>query len=261
MDVTTIEQRIGEIRDWANKHHAANAQEEIKLTKAFCRKIIDLLDECFVGGVWAVEKTKRRLKTHMNSVNDTLVEVVLWDASSVLADIQSMLPDAVSFANLPSCRPFLALTKELVVSGLKKLSDNKVFQTIVDAAEISADTIESVRLSKLFKYYNHNVEELESAMEEKQAALTAPEQWLLAKSRAERAYCYQLMMKHGITVAKGIAEIMKNVKMDDDIRHYEALPEQINVQPCNNLSLIHVQETTKKDMVVGKLTHKTTGRL
>lgn len=235
-DVHTIEQRIGEIRDWASKHHAANMQEEIKLTKTYCRKIIDLLDECFVDGVWAVEKTKRRMKKHMDSVNDTLVEVVQWDAAGVLAEIQSILPNAVSFANLPSCRPFLALTKELAVSRLKKLSDNKVFQTIVDAVEISADTIESVRLGKLFKYYNHYVEELESAMEEKQGALTGPEQWLLAKSRAERAYSYQLMLKHGITVAKDITEIMKNVNMDDEIRHYESLPDKIIENP-NNISL------------------------
>ena len=169
----------------------------------------------------------------MDSVNDTLVEVVQWDAASVLVEIQSMLPNAVSFANLPSCRPFLALTKELVVSKLKQLSDNKIFQTLVDAVEISADTVESVRLGKLFWYYNHYVEELESAMEEKQGALTAPEQWLLAKSRAERAYSYQLMLKHGVTISKDIAEIMKAVNMDDDIRQYEVLPDKIIENPCN----------------------------
>ena len=232
-DVDTIAQRIAEIRDWANNHHASNAQEEIKLAKAFCRKIINLLDDCFVEGVWAVEKTKRRLKRYMETVNDTLVGAVQCDAASVLADIQSMLPNAVSFANLPSCRPFLALSKELVVSGLKKLSDNKMYQTIIDAAEISADTVESVRLGKLFWYYNHYVEELESAMEEKQGALTAPEQWLLAKSRAERAYSYQLMLKHGFTVTKDIAEIMKNVNMDDEIRQYETLPDKIIEKPYN----------------------------
>lgn len=232
-DVNTIEQRIGEIRDWANKHHAANAQEEIKLTKAFCRKIINLLEDCFVNGVWAVEKTKRRLKNHMDSVNDTLIGVIQYDAASVLAEIQSMLPNAVSFANLPSCRPLLALTKELAISGLKKLSDNKIFHTIVDVVEISADTAESVRLGKLFWYYNHYVEELESAMEEKQGAHTALEQWLLAKSRAERAYSYQLMLKHGFTITKDIAEIMKAVNMDDDIRQYEALPDKIIENPGN----------------------------
>lgn len=232
-DVNTIEQHIAEIRDWANKHHAANAQEEIKLTKAYCRKIINLLDDCFVDGVWAVVKTKRRLKTHMESVNDTLVGVIQYDAASVLAEIQSMLPNAVSFANLPSCRPLLALTKELVVSKLKQLSDNKIFQTLVDAVEISADTVESVQLGKLLKYYNHYVEELESAMEEKPGALTAPEQWLLAKSRAERAYSYQLMLKHGVTISKDIAEIMKAVNIDDDIRQYEALPNKIIDNPGN----------------------------
>ena len=77
------------------------------------------------------------------------------------------------------------------------------------------------------------MEELESAMEEKQGALTAPEQWLLAKSRAERAYSYQLMLKHGIPVSKDIAEIMKNVNMDDEIRHYEALPDKIIENPGN----------------------------
>lgn len=232
-DVNTIEQRIGEIRDWASKHHAANAQEEIKLTKAFCRKIINLLDDCFVDGVWAVEKTKRRLKNHMDSVNDTLVGVIQYDAASVLAELQSMLPNAVSFANLPSCRPLLALTKELAISGLKKLSDNKIFHTIVDAVEISADTVESVRLGKLLKYYNHYVEELESAMEEKQGALTTPEQWLLAKSRAERAFSYQLMLKHGVTISKDIVEIMNTVNIDDDIRQYEALPNKIIDNPGN----------------------------
>ncbi len=232
-DVNTIEQRIAVIHDWANARHASNAQEEIKLTKVFCRKIINLLDVCFVDGVWAVEKTKRRMKTHMDCVNDTLVGAVQCDAASVLTEIQSMLPNAVPFANLPSCRPLLALNKELVICELKKLSDNKMFQTIVDAAEISADAIESERLGKLFKYYNHNVEELESAMLEKQGSLTEPEQWLLMKSRAERTYSYQLMLKHGFTIAKDIAEIMKNVNIGEDIRQYEAVSNSINAISSN----------------------------
>ena len=70
-------------------------------------------------------------------------------------------------------------------------------------------------------------------MEEKQGALIAPEQWLLAKSRAERAYSYQLMLKHGIPVSKDIAEIMKNVNMDDEIRQYETLPDKIIEKPYN----------------------------
>ena len=39
--------RIDEIRAWEKLHHATNMQEEIKLTKAYCLKIIDMLDDCF----------------------------------------------------------------------------------------------------------------------------------------------------------------------------------------------------------------------
>ena len=61
-----------------------------------------------------------------------------------------------------------------------------------------------MRLGKLFRFYNHYVEELERAVEEEQWTLTKPEQWLLLKSRAERAYSYQLMLKHGFTIAKDV---------------------------------------------------------
>lgn len=226
-NVRTIGKRIDEIRAWANAHHAANMQEEIKLTKAYCRKIIDMLNECFVDGVWAVEKTKRRLKyhiDHIDNVNEVLVGLIQADAASVLAEIQSMLPNAVSFADLPSCRPLLELTKDLFVAGLKQLSDNKKFQTFVDVVEVGSGIADEVRLGKLFKFYNHYVEELEHAMDEKQGELTELEQWLLKKSRAERAYCHQLMHKHDCTIAKDIAEIMQNINTDDDIRQYEALP-------------------------------------
>ena len=46
-DVQYVGKRIDEIHAWENSHHAANQQEEIKLTKAYCRKIIDMLDDCF----------------------------------------------------------------------------------------------------------------------------------------------------------------------------------------------------------------------
>ena len=237
-DVNTISKRIDEISAWANAHHAANMQEEIKLTKAYCRKIIGMLDDCFVNGVWAVEKTKRRLKNHIDHVNETLVGVIQMDAASVLAEIQSMLPNAMSFANLPSCRPLLGLTKDLFVAGLKQLSDNKKFQTFVDVVEIGVGIAEEVRLGKLFMYYNHYVEELERAMDEKQGELTEPEQWLLKKSRAERAYSYQLMLKHDIIIAKDIAKIMQNINIEDDIRQYEAMPESKNNSMQVNSSIL-----------------------
>lgn len=227
-DVQYVGKRIDEIRTWEKSHHAANMKEEIKLTKAYCRKIIAMLDDCFVDGVWAVEKTKRRLIYHIDNidnVNEVLVGVIQADAASVMAEIQSMLPNAVTFADLPSCRPLLELTKDMLVAGLKQLSDNKKFQTFMDVVEVGSGIAEEVRLGKLFKFYNHYVEELEHAMDEKQGELTEPEQWLLKKSRAERAYCHQLMLKHDYTIAKDIAEIMQNINTDDDIRQYESLPE------------------------------------
>ena len=226
-NVTLIERRITEIRTWANTHHAANPKEELALTKTFCRKIIDMLNDCFVEGVYAVEKTKRRLKNHIDNVNENLTELVQYDAASVLMDIKSMLPNAVLFADMPSCKPFMELTKGMLFSGLKQLSDNKSFRTFVDIIEVGTDMAEAARLGKLFRFYNHYVEELERAINEEQWSLTEPEQWLLVKSRAERAYSYQLMLKHNFTIAKDIAEIMHKVRVEDDILQYEALP-QIN---------------------------------
>lgn len=46
-DVQYVGKRIDEIRAWEKLHHATNQQEEIKLTKAYCRKIIGILDDCF----------------------------------------------------------------------------------------------------------------------------------------------------------------------------------------------------------------------
>ena len=224
-DVQYVGKRIEEIRVWENSHHAANMQEEIKLTKAYCRKIIDMLDDCFVEGSLAVEKTKRRLRNHIDHVNDAIVRVIQADAASVLIEIQSMLPNAISFADMPSCRPLLGLSKDLFVSGLKQLSDNKNFRTFVDVFEVGVGISEEVRLGKLFRFYNHYVEKLERAVDEELWTLTKPEQWLLLKSRAERAYSYQLMRKHDITIAKDVAEIMQNVCIEDDIRQYEALPQ------------------------------------
>ena len=224
-DVQYVGKRIDEIRAWENSHHAANQQEEIKLTKAYCRKIIDMLDDCFVDGSLAVEKTKRRLRNHIDHVNETLMRVIQADAASVLIEIQSMLSNAISFADMPSCRPLLGLTKYLFISGLKQLSDNKNFRTFVDVVEVGVGLSEEVRLGKLFRFYNHYVEELERAVDEEKWMLTKPEQWLLLKSRAERAYSYQLMFKHGFTITKDVAEIMQNVCVEDEIRQYEALPQ------------------------------------
>ena len=108
---------------------------------------------------------------------------------------------------------------------MKQLSDNKNFRTFVDVVEVGVGLSEEVRLGKLVRLYNHYVEELERAVDEEKWMLTKPEQWLLLKSRAERAYSYQLMIKHGFTIAKDVAEVMQNVCVEDDIRQYEALPQ------------------------------------
>ena len=160
-----------------------------------------MLDDCFVDGSFAVEKTKRRLRNHIDHVNETLMRVIQADAASVL------------------------ITKDLFISGLKQLSDNENFRTFVDVVEVGVGLSEEVRLGKLFRFYNHYVEELERAVDEEKWMLTKPEQWLLLKSRAERAYSYQLMIKHGFTIAKDVAEVMQNVCVEDDIRQYEALPQ------------------------------------
>ena len=41
-DVGAISSRTDEICSWTNRHHAANVQEEIKLTKAYCRSMREL---------------------------------------------------------------------------------------------------------------------------------------------------------------------------------------------------------------------------
>ena len=166
-----------------------------------------------------------RINDTIDHVNETLMRVIQADVASVLIEIQSMLPNAISFADMPSCRPLLGLTKDLFISGLKQLSDNKNFRTFVDVFEVGVGISEEVRLGKLFRFYNHYVEELERAVDEEKWMLTKPEQWLLLKSRAERAYSYQLMIKHGFTIAKDVAEVMQNVCVEDDIRQYEALPQ------------------------------------
>ena len=83
-DVQYVGKRIEEICAWEKSHHAANMQEEIKLTKAYCRKIIDMLDDCFVDGSLAEKKKKRRLGNHIDHVNGTLMRVIQMGAASVV---------------------------------------------------------------------------------------------------------------------------------------------------------------------------------
>jgi hypothetical protein len=232
--------------EYAQKHKVLLNQSDIASQRAFCDKVYKILSTRMVQGLYAVEKTKKKIKEGMTSDNMTLLMVTSSDALGILCDIKNRFAHVIPLSDFPSCKHMLSLEKDLIKTAIKELcEDNPIVKQLINIGAIAKGIYDANTIIQVLLFYKNFVVELEREQNDEHWTLCEMEQWLLDKSNAECGYCYLALLKVGYTLSEDIHDFIDEAKAHQSIHHFEAKwhnqNKQYSAQPilnscnsCNN---------------------------
>ena len=237
--IEALHKDIADAFDYAQKHKVILNQSAIASQRAFCDKVYKILSTRMVQGLYAVEKTKKKLRAEMTSDN----VILLMDASSyalgVLCDIRDRFTHVIPLSEFPSCKHMLSLENDVIKSAIKELCDNNpVVKQLISIGAIAKGIYDANTIIQVLLFYWDFIKELEREKNDEHWTLCEMEQWLLDKSKAECGYCYLALLKVGCTLSKEIHDFLDETKAHEFIHHFEERwqkqDEQYSAQPMLN---------------------------
>lgn len=234
--IEALHKDVADAFEYTRKHKVILNQSDIASQRAFCDKVYKILSTRMVQGLYAVEKTKKKLKAEMTSDN----AILLMDASAyafgVICDIKNRFAHVIPLSDLPSCKHMLSLEKDLIKTAIKELyEDTPVVKQLINIGAIAKGIYDADMIIQVLLFYKDFVVELEREKNDEHWTLCEMEQWLLDKSNAECGYCYLALLKVGCTLSKDIHDFIDEAKAHASIHHFEEKwqnhSEQYSAQP------------------------------
>ena len=234
--IEALHEDVADAFEYARKHKVILNQSDIASQRVFCDKVYKILSTRMVQGLYAVEKTKKKLKAEMTSDN----AILLMDASAyafgVICDIKNRFPHVIPLSDFPSCKHMLSLEKDLIKTAIKELcEDTPVVKQLINIGAIAEGIYDADMIIQVLLFYKDFVVELEREKNDEHWTLCEMEQWLLDKSNAECGYCYLALLKVGCTLSKDIHDFIDEAKAHASIHHFEEKwqnhSEQYSAQP------------------------------
>lgn len=234
--IEALHKDVADAFEYAKKHKVILNQSDIASQRAFCDKVYKILSTRLVQGLYAVEKTKKKLRAEMTSDN----AILLMDASSyalgVICEIKNRFAHVIPLSEFPSCKHMLSLEKDLVKTAIKELcEENPIVKQLINIGAIAKGIYDANTIIQVLWFYKDFVVELEREKNEEHWHLCETEQWLLDKSNAECGYCYLALLKVGCTLSKDIHDFIDEAKAHQSIHHFEETyhkqNEQYSAQP------------------------------
>lgn len=225
--------------EYAKKHKVVLNQSDIASQRAFCNKVYKILSIRLTQGLYAVEKTKKKLKDGMTSDNVTILSGACTYAYSVLCDIKNRFAHVIPLSEFPSCKHMLSLEKDLIKTAIKELCEgNPVVKQLVNIGAIAKGVYDANTIIQVLLFYKNFVLELEREQNDEHWTLCEMEQWLLDKANAECGYCYLALLKVGCTLSKEIHDFIDETKAHASIHNFEEKyhdqNDQYSAQPMLN---------------------------
>lgn len=225
--------------EYAQKHKVILNQSDIASQRAFCDKVYKILSTRLVQGLYAVEKTKKKISDGMTSDNTILLFGTCSYAYFILCDIKDRFAHTIPLSEFPSCKHMLSLEKDMIKTAIKELcEDNPVVKQWINIGAISKGIYDADTIIQVLLFYKDFVEELEREQNDERWTLCEMEQWLLDKAYAECGYCYLALLKVGCTLSKDIHDFIDEAKAHQSIHHFEETyhnqDKQYSAQPMLN---------------------------
>ena len=237
--IEALHKDVADAFEYAQKHKVILNQSDIASQRAFCDKVYKILSTRLVQGLYAVEKTKKKLRAEMTSDN----AILLMDASSyalgVICEIKNRFAHVIPLSDFPSCKHMLSLEKDLIKTAVKELcEDNPIVKQLINIGAIAKGIYDASTIIQVLLFYKNFVVELEREKNNEHWSFCDMEQWLLDKSNAECGYCYLALLKVGCTLSKDIYDFIDEAKAHNSIQHFEETyhkqNEQYSAQPMLN---------------------------
>ena len=237
--IEALHKDVADAFEYARKHKVLLNQSDIASQRAFCDKVYKILSIRMVQGVYAVEKTKKKIKEGMTSDNATLLMATSSYALGILCDIKDRFAHVIPLSEFPSCKHMLSLEKDLIKTAIKELcEENPVVKQLVNIGAIAKGIYDANTIIQVLWFYKDFVVELEREKNDEHWTLCEMEQWLLDKANAECGYCYLALLKVGCTLSKDIHDFLDETKAHQSIHHFEEKyhnqNDQYSAQPMLN---------------------------
>ena len=220
--IEALHKDVADAFEYAQKHKVILNRSDVESKRAFCDKVYKILSTRLLQGLYAVEKTKKKLKAEMTSDN----AILLMDASAyafgVICDIKNRFADTIPLSEFPSCKHMLSLEIDLIKTAIKELCDNNpVIKQLINIGAIAKGIYDASTIIQVLLFYKNFVLELEKEQNDEHWTLCEMEQWLLDKANAECGYCYLALLKVGCTLSKDIHDFIDEAKANQSIHHFE----------------------------------------
>lgn len=238
--IEALHKDVADAFEYARKHRVTLNQCDIASQRTFCNKVYKILTTRLVQGLYAVEKTKKKIKEGMTSDNTTLLMATSSYALGILCDIEDRFADTIPLSDFPSCKHMLSLENDLIKIAIKELCDNNpVVKQLINIGAIAKGVYDVDTIIQVLLFYRYFVVELERERNDEHWSFCEMEQWLLDKSNAECGYCYLALLKVGCTLSKDIHDFIDEAKAHQSIHHFEETyhkqNEQYSAQPMLNI--------------------------
>lgn len=229
--IEALHKDVADAFEYAQKHKVILNQSDVASQRAFCDKVYKILSTRMVQGVYAVEKTKKKIKEGMTSDNTTLLMATSSYALGILCDIKNRFAHVIPLSEFPSCKHMLSLKKDLIQTAIKELCEkNLVVKQLINIGAIAKGIYDADTIIQVMLFYKDFVVELEREQNDEHWTLCEMEQWLLDKSNAECGYCYLALLKVGCSLSKDINDFIDEAKAQQSIHHFEAKWQKHNDQ-------------------------------
>lgn len=220
--IEALHKDVADVFEYARKHKVLLNQSDTASQRAFCEKVYKILSTRMVQGVYAVEKTKKKLKAEMTSDNALLLMDASVYALDVICDIKDRFAHFIPLSEFPSCKHMLSLEKDLIKTAIKELcEENPIVKQLINIGAIAKGIYDANTIIQVLLFYKDFVVELEREKNDEHWHFCETEQWLLDKSNAECGYCYLALLKVGCTLSKEIHDFIDEAKAHASIRHFE----------------------------------------
>ena len=220
--IEALHKDVADAFEYARKHRVTLNQCDIASQRTFCNKVYKILTTCLVQGLYAVEKTKKKIKEGMTSDNATLLMATSSYALGILCDIKDRFAHVIPLSEFPSCKHMLSLEKDLIKTAIKELCEgNPVVKQLVNIGAIAKGIYDADTIIQVLLFYKDFVVELEREQNDEHWTLCEMEQWLLDKANAECGYCYLALLKVGCTLSIDIHDFIDETKAHASIHHFE----------------------------------------
>lgn len=237
--IEALHKDVADAFEYAQKHKVILNQSGIASQRTFCDKVYKILSTRLVQGLYAVERTKKKIKEGMMSDNATLLMATSSYAMGILYDIKDRFTHCVPLSEFPSCKHMLSLEKDLIKTAIKELcEDNLVVKQWINIGAIAKGIYDADTIIQVLLFYKDFVVELEREVNDERWQPCETELWLLDKCKAECGYCYLALLKVGCTLSKDIKDFLDEAKAHASIHHFEETyhnqNDQYSAQPILN---------------------------